>query len=170
MLRNFSSYFVNKFQPATILYKQQLKKVSSSSSPVLKPVLGERASTIKTFSNQDVQTFAELTGDDNPLHFDHKFVNQSGVFQKPIVHGALVNGLVSGVIGTQLPGPGSVVVEQSSRFLAPLYVGDTVRVEVIITSIKKRFLDLAIECINMDAEEEKKVMLGKVTVMMTKKN
>lgn len=147
-----------------------VRSCTLSASQVLKPVLGERASTIKSFGPGEIKTFAELTGDVNALHFDDQFVKQSGVFKKPIVHGALVNGLVSGLIGAQLPGPGSVVVEQSSRFLAPLYVGDTVRVEVIVTSIKKRFIDLAIECINMDAEEEKKVMLGKVTVMMTKKN
>lgn len=141
---------------------------SSTSLNPPKIVLGERASVFRTFTNEDVKQFARLTGDNNPIHLDAEYVNCQNVFERPVVHGALISGLVSGLIGTQLPGPGSVAVMQSCRFPSPLYVGETVRAEVVLTSIKKRFVDLAIECVDVSSPEGKKVMLGKITVMLSK--
>lgn len=78
---------------------------------------------------RDVQTFAHLTGDDNPIHLDAAYAAATP-FGKPIVHGAFLMGLVSKVLGRDFPGPGSVAVRFSCRFLRPVPVGATVAVEI----------------------------------------
>ncbi|KAG5314275.1 FCP3C protein, partial [Acromyrmex insinuator] len=88
---------------------------------------GDQVSVLKVITNDDILKFAELTGDHNPIHTESA---------KNIVHGALLNGLVSGLIGTKLPGAGTVVIEQNITFPKPCYAGDTIEVIVKITSIK----------------------------------
>lgn len=89
---------------------------------------GEQVSILKTITNSDVLNFAQLTNDFNPIH-----INST----KNIVHGALLNGLISGVLGTKLPGPGTIVAEQFLKFPHPCYVGDTVEIKVQIISVRK---------------------------------
>ncbi|XP_046834344.1 uncharacterized protein LOC124431028 [Vespa crabro] len=98
-------------------------KVYSSSLKV-----GDRISIFKTITNSDVLNFAKLTNDYNPIHITS---------EKNIVHGALLNGLVSGVLGTKLPGPGTIVTEQSLKFPNSCYVGDTVEIIIQIISVRK---------------------------------
>ncbi|KYN18758.1 Armadillo repeat-containing protein 7 [Trachymyrmex cornetzi] len=88
---------------------------------------GDQVSVLKVITNDDILKFAELTGDHNPIHTESA---------RNIAHGALLNGLVSGLIGTKLPGAGTVVIEQNITFPKPCYAGDTVEVIVKITSIK----------------------------------
>lgn len=92
----------------------------------LKP--GSRVSILRVITKEDVLAFAQLTNDYNPIH-----VNS----EKNIAHGAFLNGLLSGILGTKLPGPGTLVVEQVLRFPKPCYVGDTVELSVEIVAVRK---------------------------------
>lgn len=92
----------------------------------LKP--GSRVSILRMITKEDVLAFAQLTNDYNPIH-----VNS----EKNIAHGAFLNGLLSGILGTKLPGPGTLVVEQILRFPKPCFVGDTVELSVEIVSVRK---------------------------------
>ncbi|KAF3427648.1 hypothetical protein E2986_08393 [Frieseomelitta varia] len=101
-------------------------------------------------NNHDILNFAKLTGDYNPIHFEAS---------NNLVHGALLNGLVSGVIGTKMPGPGTVVIGQSFTFPAPCYAGDTIEIKVQIISARK-IMKCEYICI---ANEKKIVLKGNAT-------
>ncbi len=96
--------------------------------------VGDKASFSKTISESDVYLFAGITGDLNPLHINSVIAEQ-GFAGKRIVHGALLNGMLSAVIGMKLPGEGTIYLEQSSRFLKPVYIGDTVCAVVEVAEI-----------------------------------
>jgi acyl dehydratase len=91
--------------------------------------VGASFSVERTITEEDVQLFADITGDDNPIHIDQEFA-ASTRFGKPIVHGVLLLGIISKVLGRDFPGPGSIAVSISSRFLRPVPVGSTITVEV----------------------------------------
>ncbi|CAK9807989.1 Armadillo repeat-containing protein 7 [Anthophora plagiata] len=90
--------------------------------------VGNEISVFKTITKEDILDFAKLTGDYNPLHVESS---------NNLVHGALLNGLVSGVLGTKIPGPGTIVVEQNLTFPAPCYAGDIIEIKVQIVSARK---------------------------------
>ncbi len=93
--------------------------------------VGDGFSTTHFISEDDVRTFAEITGDDNPIHLDEAFARESRFGQR-IVHGVLLLGLISKVLGRDFPGHGSIAVSLSCRFLRPVPVGSEVRIEVTI--------------------------------------
>lgn len=104
--------------------------------------VGQEVSEEKKFEQSEVMAFSEISGDNNPLHLDEEFARNSR-FGAPVVHGILVAGLISKIIGTQFPGEGSIYLEQNLRFLKPVYVGECVVAKVKITDIildKKIFL------------------------------
>lgn len=113
---------------------------------------GDQVSVFKVITNDDILKFAELTGDYNPIHVESA---------RNIAHGALLNGLVSGIIGTKLPGPGTIVIEQNLTFPKPCYAGDTVEVTVKIVSIRKIVM-CTYMCI---ANGDKVVMEGEAKLM-----
>ncbi len=84
-----------------------------------------------SFSTNDVQLFADVSGDINPIHLSEEFASKS-IFKKPIVHGFLYSSIISSLIANELPGPGSIYKSQTLNFLAPIYHDQeiTVRVEV----------------------------------------
>jgi len=90
----------------------------------------------KTISESDVYTFAGITGDMNPAHIDEIYAS-STKFGKRIVHGLLVSSFISTVLGTKLPGPGTIYVSQSLNFKAPVYIGDTIEARVTVKEIIK---------------------------------
>ncbi|EFN86387.1 hypothetical protein EAI_02902 [Harpegnathos saltator] len=92
---------------------------------------GDQVSVFKVITNDDILKFAELTGDYNPIHVESA---------RNIVHGAFLNGLVSGIIGTKLPGAGTIVIEQNLTFPKPCYAGESVEVIVKIVSVRKIIL------------------------------
>lgn len=98
--------------------------------------IGQFASMKKVFSDKDVETFAELSSDKNPIHLDEDFANQS-LFGRRIVHGFLVGSLISAVFGTKLPGEGAIYLNQEMNFRKPVYHGDEITATVIVTNIKK---------------------------------
>jgi acyl dehydratase len=83
----------------------------------------------RKITSEDVEAFAKVTGDYNTVHFNSK--------GKSIVHGALLNGLVSGIIGTKIPGPGTILVSQNFSFPQPCFVGDTVIINVELKEVRK---------------------------------
>lgn len=96
--------------------------------------VNEHACIAKTISEADVYLFAGITGDFNPAHVNEPYAEKTR-FGKRIAHGMLSAGLISAVIGTQLPGPGTIYVSQTLRFLAPVYIGDTVTATVRVSMI-----------------------------------
>ena len=88
--------------------------------------VGMEASYIRRVEERDLQAFAALTGDTNPIHLDEEFAFASP-FKGRVAHGALTASYVATVLGTQLPGPGAVYISQSLNFRAPVRIGDEVR-------------------------------------------
>ena len=88
----------------------------------------------KTVTNRDIKLFAEVSTDHNPVHLDDAYA-QDTIFEGRIAHGMLTAGLISAVIGEQLPGHGTVYLGQSLRFMAPVRPGDTVTACVKVTAI-----------------------------------
>lgn len=99
--------------------------------------VGQSAEFSKTVSESDVYLFAGICGDFNPVHINEVYA-QGSIFQKRIVHGALVNAFISTVLGTLLPGEGTVYLSQESRFQKPVYIGDTVTAQVEIMDINEK--------------------------------
>lgn len=98
------------------------------------PSLGDRAERTRTFTEADVVEYAELSGDLNPIHLDDEYAAKSR-FGRRIVHGFLTAGMISALLGTELPGIGSIYAAQSFKFLAPVYIGDTIT--CVVTFIAK---------------------------------
>lgn len=100
------------------------------------PAPGETACLTRTITQRDVEEFAELVGDHNPVHMDDTFAKKTR-FGGRIAHGMWVVSLISAVLGTRLPGPGTVFLSQSIQFLAPVYPGDTVTAQVIVLQVRE---------------------------------
>lgn len=95
--------------------------------------IGEKDSMRKTSTESDVYSFAQISGDTNPLHIDKEYASES-LFKEPVVHGMLTAGLISAVIGTRLPGVGTIYLSQSLRFTAPVKFGDTIEAEIEVVA------------------------------------
>jgi len=107
--------------------------------------IGMRRHLAKEITDRDIQMFAEISTDRNPVHLDEDYA-QSTIFGGRIAHGMLTAGLISAVIGEQLPGHGTVYLSQSLRFLAPVRPGDRVRAEVCVTAIDHSRRRVTLEC------------------------
>ena len=112
---------------------------------------GDRASFTKTISEADVYLFAGVTGDINPAHLNEEYAKNT-FFNGRIAHGMLSAGLISAVIGVQLPGPGTIYSEQTLKFLAPVKIGDTITATVEVAEIDqdKNRVRLITTCKNQD--------------------
>jgi acyl dehydratase len=99
--------------------------------------VGDSYRVSRTITAEDVQAFATVTGDDNPLHLDPEYAAGTR-FGRPVVHGVLILGLASKVLGRDFPGHGSVAVSLSARFLRPVPVGEEVTVEVRVAEKLER--------------------------------
>ena len=97
---------------------------------------GQRASFTKTFTEEDVRRFIEITGDRNPLHVDDAFAAQTQ-FGRRIIHGMLTASLFSTMVGMLLPGTGAIYRSQTIRFLLPVYLGDTVTAHFLVRSVDR---------------------------------
>ena len=102
----------------------------------MKIKVGDSASVTKTITEADVQTFGDLTGDHNPLHFDKEHARRTR-FGKPISHGMLTGSLFSPIIAHRLPGEGAIYLSQSLRFVAPVFAGDTITAELTVTRVRE---------------------------------
>jgi len=94
--------------------------------------LGDTASLVRTLTHKDIEVFAIMSGDVNPAHVDESFA-KSDMFHKVVAHGMWGASLISTVLGTELPGPGTIYIDQSLHFRRPVGLGDTITVTVIVT-------------------------------------
>src|SRR5436190_20429705 len=99
----------------------------------MKVSVGQRAERSLTLTKEHVATFAKLTGDYNPLHFDEAFAAKTK-FGRLVVQGGLTTGLLHALVAMDLPGPGTVFLSQNWKFTAPVYIGDTITAEAEVTS------------------------------------
>jgi 3-hydroxybutyryl-CoA dehydratase len=115
--------------------------------------VGDTASLTKTITDADIRAFAELSGDNNPLHLDDEYAATTR-FGRRIAHGMLAASLMSTVLGTKLPGTGTVYLSQNSQFVAPVYPGDTVTARVTVRNIRedKPIVTLETTCENQSGE------------------
>jgi 3-hydroxybutyryl-CoA dehydratase len=115
--------------------------------------VGDEASLTRTITEAHIVIYAGLTGDWNPVHADAEHAAQS-MFGERIAHGMLVAGLISAVLGSQLPGPNSIYLGQDLSFVAPVKIGDTVKVVVTVTDKRddKRIIKLRTTAYNQRGE------------------
>lgn len=126
--------------------------------------IGMTDSTTKVITSEDILKFAEVSTDTNPLHIDEEAAKK-GLFGRRVAHGILVSGLISAVLGTKLPGEGTIYLGQDLRFKKPVFVNDeiTATVEIIELKEDKHFVILKTTCTNQDGVE---VISGQATVMV----
>ena len=124
--------------------------------------IGMSRELAKVVTDRDIELFAEVSTDHNPVHLDDDYA-QDTIFEGRIAHGMLTAGLISAVIGEQLPGHGAVYLGQNLKFLAPVRPGDRVRAVVTVTD-----MDIGRRRVKMDTYCEidgKKVLAGEATVL-----
>jgi len=95
--------------------------------------IGQKATRSLTLTADHVKTFADLSGDYNPLHFDESFVAKTK-FKKLVVQGGLTTGLLHALVAMDMPGPGTVFLSQNWKFTAPVFIGDTITAEAEVIS------------------------------------
>lgn len=125
--------------------------------------IGQTASYSKTIEEADIQLFAAVSGDVNPVHLDTEFAANTQ-FGERIAHGMLSGAVISAAIAMQLPGPGTIYLGQSLRFRLPVKLGDTITasLEVVEKEEKRRFVTL--DC-NVYNQNDKLVVSGTAEVM-----
>jgi 3-hydroxybutyryl-CoA dehydratase len=131
--------------------------------PALTP--GDKTSRTKTISDDVIRTFAELTGDTNPVHLDDAYAVGTR-FGRRIAHGMIAAGLISAMLANDLPGPGTVYLGQTLQFKAPVYPNDTITATVEVKSVRadKPIAVLSTVCTNQDNVI---VLEGEATVLYT---
>lgn len=115
--------------------------------------VGEYAEKTDTITYENAERYAVVTGDYNPIHFDTLAARQSR-YQKPIAHGMILAGFISGVIGTSIPGFGCIYETQSLSFRRPVFYGDVIRTRVTVaeTTPERNRVTLRTECFNQSQE------------------
>ncbi len=113
--------------------------------------VGQSAQFSKTISESDVYLFAGITGDFNPAHVDEEYAGKT-FFETRVAHGMLTASFISTIVGTMLPGPGSIYVSQEVNFLAPVRIGDTITTTAEVTELltEKKHIRLKTYCTNQD--------------------
>lgn len=125
---------------------------------------GDSAQITKTIEQADVDAFAEVTGDHNPVHVDEEFAKTTR-FGKRIAHGMLTASLISAVLANKLPGEGSVYLGQTLQFVAPVFPGDEITARVTVKAMRedKPILKLETVCVN---QRDEVVIRGEATVLI----
>ena len=124
--------------------------------------IGMKRHLSKQVSDRDIELFAEISTDHNPVHLDEDYARDT-IFEGRVAHGMLTAGLISAVIGEQLPGHGTVYLGQNLKFMAPVRPGDMVIAEVEVTEIDhaKRKVTMATRC----EVDGKNVLKGEAVVL-----
>ena len=125
--------------------------------------IGDSAEITKTIEQSDIDAFARVTGDHNPVHVDEEFAKTTR-FGRRIAHGMLTASLISAVLADKLPGEGSVYLGQTLQFVAPVFPGDEITARVTVTDIRedKPVVKLETICLNQRGEV---VIRGEATVL-----
>ena len=126
---------------------------------------GQSASMEKTVTERDIQAFGEATGDFNPVHFDEEYARTT-LFRGRVAHGVLSIGFISAVIGTRLPGEGTIFVSASIDFKGPVRIGDTVVTTCTVKEIRER-RQVVLDC--ACTVEGKIVVTGEALVLAPKR-
>ncbi|MGM9923853.1 MAG: MaoC family dehydratase [Bacillus sp. (in: firmicutes)] len=129
-------------------------------------IIGQHASCSKTITEADVVLFAGLSGDFNPVHMDSEYA-KSTRFNQRIAHGLLTSTLLSQLLGMYLPGKGSIYMEQSIHFKAPVFIGDTITATATVQKFQesKGIVELLTECHN---QQGSLVLDGRATMLVPK--
>ncbi|PTS83741.1 3-hydroxybutyryl-CoA dehydratase [Pseudomonas sp. HMWF032] len=124
----------------------------SSNTPYDALEVGQTASYSKTVSERDIQLFAEVSGDHNPVHLDADYAATT-MFKERIAHGMFSGALISAAVACELPGPGTIYIGQSMRFTAPVKLGDTLTVRLeILEKLPKFRVRVATRVFNQNDE------------------
>lgn len=125
--------------------------------------VGDQATRSMAISDETIRAFAEVTGDDNPLHLDDDYAAGTR-FGRRIAHGMIAAGLISAAIANDLPGPGTVYLNQTLKFKLPVFPGDTVTATLKVLSVRsdKPIATLSTVCTNQD---DKVVLKGEAVVL-----
>jgi len=110
----------------------------------LKPGMSE--SFTKTVTERDIQLFGEVSGDVNPVHFDENFAKTT-IFKGRIAHGVLSVSYISTVLGMKMPGPGTIFMSASTRFKAPVRIGDTVTATCTVREVNQEKRRVVFDCV-----------------------
>ena len=115
--------------------------------------LGEKATRTLTVTSEDVEKYAQITGDRNPLHFDEAFAAGTK-FGRLVVHGGITAGILNALVAEDLPGPGTVFMSQELEYVGPVFIGDTIvgEVEVLKIHDTKPVTQLRVEVRRDDGE------------------
>jgi len=123
---------------------------------------GQTVEMVRNLTKKDIALFGYMSGDVNPAHFDKEYAKDT-IFKDVIAHGMWSGSLISAVLGTQLPGPGTIYLNQNLKFAGPIYVGDQITVKVTVLEKKeKNKVVLECKCINQD---NKVVTMGTAEVI-----
>ncbi len=116
--------------------------------------IGETASLARTLTPDDIQLFAAVSGDVNPAHLDPAYA-ETDMFHRVIAHGMWGAGLISAILGTELPGPGAIYLGQSLRFVRPVGLGDTITATVTVIDKKPEHHIVVLDCtcVNQDGQD-----------------
>ena len=129
----------------------------------MKLSIGDSAEITKTIEQSDIDAFARMTGDHNPVHVDEEFAKTTRFGQR-IAHGMFTASLISAVLANKLPGEGSVYLGQTLQFVAPVFPGDEITARVTVKEIRedKPIVKLETVCVNQRGEV---VIRGEATVL-----
>jgi len=128
--------------------------------------IGDEAEIVHKITQQDLDTFVNLTGDDNAVHVDESFASRT-ILKKTIVHGMLSASFISTLIGTKLPGKGALWFEQHTKFIEPVHVGETIRVWAKVKQKSNAMRVLVLDVVVYN-EENKKVVVSESKVKSVK--
>ena len=128
--------------------------------------VGMKSTTTSTITAEMIDTFADITGDHNPIHVDAEFAATTQFGQR-IAHGALSASFISAVLGNDLPGPGAVFVELNLRFRKPAFIGDEVTAVAEVAEINQRNGRVKMKC--YCEVDGKKICRGDAGVMVKKR-
>ncbi|MFN3520896.1 MAG: MaoC family dehydratase [Phenylobacterium sp.] len=129
--------------------------------------VGQSADLTRVVTAADIESFAEVSGDTNPVHLDAEYAKTT-TFQERIAHGMLSAAYISAVLGTRLPGPGAIYLNQSLRFRRPVRIGDAVTARVTVQTLDERrgHVTLATVCL----VDGKTVVDGEAVVMVPRRS
>lgn len=127
--------------------------------------IGQSAEAVRTVTEADLELFAKVSGDYNPVHMDEEFARATP-FRGRIAHGALVASFISGVLGNQLPGPGAIFLGLNMRFFHPVRIGAEVTTRVTVKSVDLKARRAVMDCVctvngDVTMQAEAEVMVRK---------
>ena len=125
--------------------------------------IGQSARLLRTLTLQDIQAFAAVSGDTNPAHLNPAYANDT-LFHGVIGHGMWSGALISALLGTQFPGPGTIYLEQALRFVRPVRIGDTLTVTATVLSKDEVKKAVELDCLVVNQKNEK-VLQGMAKVL-----